>query len=241
MKQIFITVIAITSLLNLNAQSKTNEDLTRKIKENIKTQVELLEAYNQQIKKDLDDLKTKFQISTDLDSNRNPIIKEKPSTPKYSSVETIFGISDNEGLVNLTNFHIEINTIKNQGLEMGLFVDVNDIKSQNIEIPSEVFIFNLGYTKQLNFLSSKSKTVATRVVIGGSFGTEVLNNGSEELSTGALLENKGGLIYGGYVGAFSTFKINQRFSAVVRTSNYFTSSDVSLHKFIVGAGLRYNF
>lgn len=157
-----------------------------------------------------------------------------------ASIESIIGISDN-GLANQTTFNIEVNQEKAIGLEVGFYLNSNDYEEQNIEIPIDVFVANIGATKQLNFLSTDSKSITTRIIGGLSLGAEVLNDGNKELENGALLANSSGIIFGGYLGASTAFKINQKFSAVVRYTNFFHNSDISPTRFIVGAGLRYNF
>ncbi len=241
MKKQFIYILAsITTFVAHSQSNLDDEQFEKKIQENLDIQIDLLKAYNNQILKEVEQLKREYG-SKKLNSKKISKKKETLKKSTNASIETIFGISENQGLVNLTNFNIEIDDKKNKGLEMGLFIDINDIKTQGLNVSSEVFIFNLGYTNQINFLSTKSRNITTRLIIGGSIGTEVLNDESKLLPNGAILETEGGIIYGGYAGAAIIFKINHHFSAIVRNSIFLTTSDTSLYKFIVGAGLRFNF
>lgn len=241
MKKTIIYIVAFATTSIGYSQNTENEELIEQIQKKINFQIDLIEAYNEQIEEEIKDLRkqngTKMHVSNKL--KKEP--KETLKKPTGASFEAIVGITDNEGIGYHGNFSFEINTKKKNGVEMGLLYDSNDVLTDDTKITSEVFILNLGYTKQLNFLSNKTETISSRFVIGGAAGTEILNDSKENLENGTILTTEGGLIYGGYVGLFSLFKISNRFSAVFRNSHFFTTSNVSIHKFIVGAGLRYNF
>ncbi|WP_010177346.1 conjugal transfer protein TraO [Aquimarina agarilytica] len=234
MKKLFFSIAVIAMAQGAFAQNET--ELQKQSEETLHFQLNRLQMQNKQIENELKLLQKSYSTRS-----FRLMKKEKSRKTTYASFETIIGITDNEGLGYQANFSIEIDTDKNKGLEMGLYYDNNDLLAKELEIPSEVFILNLGYTKQLSFLSNKTSTITTRFTIGGAVGAELLNDGKDKLSNGAILETEDGLIYGGYTGIFSLFKINNNLSAVFRNSNFFTTSDVSLHKFIIGAGIRYHF
>lgn len=156
-----------------------------------------------------------------------------------ASVDSVIGISDN-GLANQTSFNVEVNHEKAIDFQLGFYINSNDYEEQNIEIPIDVFLINLGAAKKIKFLSKK-KQIATKISAGFSFGAEILNDGDKELENGALLSNGSGFLFGGYVGASSALKINQKFSAIIRLTNFFSNSDILQTSFIAGLGLRYKF
>jgi len=230
-------MVAITTTLTGYSQDTENQQLLEHLNLNMNYQIDLLETYYKQLGEEINSLKNQYRIK----SSKNSKLKKQKNTPAHANFEVMVGITDNEGLGYHGNFNIEISNKKNSGLEMGLFYDNNDVLTKDAKLPSEVFLLNLGYTKQLNFLSNKTETISTMFAVGGVIGAEVLNNSENQLSTGAVLVTEDGLVYGGYIGIFSVFKISNKFSVAFRNTNFFTTSDVSLHKFIVGGGLRYSF
>jgi len=217
MKKVFILIVAFATTFISYSQDLENQELLNQLSLNMNSQIDLLETYHKQLGEEIKMLRRQDETTTVKSLKQK---KEKLKKPTFAGFEVIVGISDNEGLAAHANFNIEIDDEKHIGLEMGLFYDDNDILlSQDLEVPSEIFIFNLGLTKQLGFLCNKSETITTRFTIGGVIGTEILNEGEDQLDTGELLTTESGLIYGGYVGVFSLFKINNSFSAVFRNSN----------------------
>lgn len=75
---------------------------------------------------------------------------------------------------------------------------------------------------------------------GGLFGYEVINNGSNELPSGALIDAKSQFIYGGYLGAEAEFALSNDFSLLVKANEYYhINSDVGNFYPYAGLGLRY--
>lgn len=155
-----------------------------------------------------------------------------------TSFDSVIGLSDN-GLANQTSFNLEVNHEKAVDFQLGFYINSNDYEEQNIEIPIDVFLINLGVAKKLQFLSNSNK-ITTKLNAGLSLGAEILNDGDKELENGALLSSDGGFLFGGYLGVSSALKINQKFSALVRYTKFFNNSDITQAHFIVGLGLRYN-
>ena len=75
---------------------------------------------------------------------------------------------------------------------------------------------------------------------GGLFGYEVINNGSNELPTGALIDARSQFIYGGYLGAEAEFALSNDFSLLVKANEYYhVNSDAGNFYPYAGLGLRY--
>ncbi|WP_405266636.1 conjugal transfer protein TraO [Cellulophaga sp. Ld12] len=239
MKNLFMCLIAF-SLSILFSYSQDNE-IDRQLKQaqkELNIQLKLLETYSKQLEKEVELLKMQYEKEL---NNDKQLKESKSKKSSRAGIDLILGITNKEAIGYQATFTTEVDTSNNTGLEMGLFIDPNNIRIQRLEVPAESFIFNLGYTRQLNFVSTKTNTVNTRFSIGGAFGTESVNNGETALSNGAMIARDDGVLYGGYIGISSHFKISDKFFSLVRYTNFLTSSNVSLHKFIVGVGLCYKF
>lgn len=75
---------------------------------------------------------------------------------------------------------------------------------------------------------------------GGLFGYEVINNGSNELLSGALIDARSQFIYGGFLGAEAEFALSNDFSLLIKANEYYhANSDVGNFYPYAGVGLRY--
>ncbi|QXP52547.1 conjugal transfer protein TraO [Cellulophaga sp. HaHa_2_1] len=239
MKNVLMCLItfSVSTLFSYSQDNEIDRQLKQTQKE-LNIQLELLETYRKQLENEVELLKLQYEKEL---NNDKQLKKSKSQKTSPTGIDLILGITNKEAIGYQATFTIEVDTFSHTGLEIGLFIDTNNIHIQKLEVPAESFIFYLGYTRQLNFMSTKTNTVNTRFSIGGAFGTESVNNGETALSSGAMIVRDDGVIYGGYTGISSLFKISDKFSALIRYTNFLTSSNVSLHKFIVGAGIYYKF
>jgi len=153
-----------------------------------------------------------------------------------SSVELSGGyVEDGFGGYINYNHHLD----RRSHLQFGVFVGISNDKSLGEEIPYNKFTFNPGYFRKL--ISSNGRKPITLNIGGGAIvGYEIINNGSNELPSGAIIDAKSQLIYGAFAGLEVEYGINENFSLTLKAvEQYQANSDIGQFYPFVGAGLRY--
>lgn len=109
----------------------------------------------------------------------------------------------------------------------------------SLDIPYNIFTIQPGLFYRV-YISPKRKSFSVHLGGGGLFGYEIINNGSNELPTGAVIDGRSQFIYGIFVGADAEVAISNDFSLLVKANEYYhINSDVGNFYPYVGAGLRY--
>jgi hypothetical protein len=107
------------------------------------------------------------------------------------------------------------------------------------DIPYNIFTIQPGLFYRV-YISPKRKNFSVHLGGGGLFGYEIINNGSNELPSGAIIDGRSQFIYGLFAGAEAEVALSNDFSILVKANEYYhINSDVGSFYPYVGAGLRY--
>ncbi len=153
-----------------------------------------------------------------------------------SSVELTGGyVEDGFGGYINYNHHLD----RRSHLQFGVFVGISNDSSTGEEIPYNIFTFNPGYFRKLISTNSR-KPITLNIGGGGIIGYEVINNGSNELPSGAILNAKSQLIYGAFAGLEVEYAMKENLSLNLKAvEQYHPNSDIGEFYPFVGIGLRY--
>lgn len=172
-----------------------------------------------------------FLISTML------IISFNAKSQRYSDAFAfnVGAVQDGFGGIISYNYFLD----RHDFIDAGVFVTASKYKYvDNIRIPYNDFTLNLGFSK--NIFWNYQNTFNINIGGGGVFGYETVNNGSRELSNGALIKSEPGFIYGGYIGIDFDLSISDKLSLSLRANEYFhANSDLGEFIPFLGLGLRY--
>ena len=125
-------------------------------------------------------------------------------------------------------------------VHVGLFASFAvDKETVGYEIPYNIFNIQPGYYFRL--IQSKGfKPFSLYLGGGGILGYEILNNGNNELSNGALIDAKSQFIYGGFVGLEMDYAFSDDWSFVVKANEYYhVNSEVGNWYPYIAVGLRF--
>ena len=104
--------------------------------------------------------------------------------------------------------------------------------------PYNNFTLNVGYFQTI--ISSRNRKFTTALGAGGVIGYEVINNGQQDLPTGAIITNSSEFLYGGFIGAELDFYLGESLSLLGKVNQYYhPSSDLGQFAFFGGLGIRY--
>ena len=143
-------------------------------------------------------------------------------------------VEDGYGIMGTFNFHPN----RFQYFQISVLAAIAEDKgAQNI--PYNIFTIQPGLYYRV-FMAPRRKNFSLFLGGGGLFGYEVINNGSNELPTGALINGKSQFIYGLYLGAEMEIGLSNDFSLLIKANEYYhVNSDVGNFYPYVGVGLRY--
>ncbi|MEM7485720.1 MAG: conjugal transfer protein TraO [Bacteroidota bacterium] len=124
-------------------------------------------------------------------------------------------------------------------IQIGVFASFSEEDFDGVKIPYNVFSFQPGYYRRI-FLVDWRKPVGIYLGGGGIAGYEVINNGNNELPSGALITAESKFIYGGFASLEIEWQIKESFSLALKANqHYHVNSDIgNLYPF-VGLSLRY--
>lgn len=157
--------------------------------------------------------------------------------PEESSLGLYTGTTVNGyGALANYNYHVK----RNSFIQGGLYFSFNEEKTDNtnITIPFNIFSFQLGYL-QSSYLS-KLDDFKISYGAGGLLGYEVINNGKEELSTGALIVDETQFILGFFGTIELEYSLNDDWSIIGKYNQYYhINSDLGEFTPFIGIGLRF--
>lgn len=154
------------------------------------------------------------------------------------SISSNFGYSDN-GFATLFNFTFS-NMPRHHFYEVGIYSGYLKERQTDFKIKVNVHTLNLGYFKKINLLSMQSGLIDTYAGIGGVFGWETINGGSQVLPDNSIVTSQDGIIYGGFGALQGDIYLSDKFNLSTRyTHFYHANSDVGKSKFMIGLGLKY--
>ncbi len=155
----------------------------------------------------------------------------------YASSVGISGgyVEDGYGGNATFNFHPN----RNSYIQIGIFTSFSEEEFDGIKIPYNVFAFQPGYFRRV-FLINSRKPLAFYLGGGAIAGYEVINNGSNELPSGAFITAKSKFVYGAYASLEIEWQIKESFSIAAKANqHYHVNSDIgNLYPF-AGISLRY--
>lgn len=123
-------------------------------------------------------------------------------------------------------------------IQGAVFLSFAEDNQQGFSVPYNNFTLNIGYFN--NIIEALNRKFAASLGAGPVVGYEIINNGEQELSTGALVNNSSEFIYGGFVGAELDFYLSESFSIIGKANQYYhPSSDLGQFAFFGGVGIRY--
>lgn len=124
-------------------------------------------------------------------------------------------------------------------IQIGVFGAYAKEEYLDIRIPYSVFSFQPGYYRRI-ILIDASRPIAVYLGGGPIAGYEILNNGSTDLSNGAILDARSKFIYGGFLSLEVEFPLSEKFSLALKASEHgHINSDIGKLYPFVGAGFRY--
>ena len=120
----------------------------------------------------------------------------------------------------------------------GIFASFSNDEFKGEEIPYSLFSFQAGYTR--NIWTSRNLKMTAALVGGGILGYEIINNGEDELPSGAIITDNSKFIYGIYGGMEIDYLLDEDWSILLRLNqSYHINSDLGKFTPYVGLGARY--
>tara|TARA_R110002111_G_scaffold241694_1_gene303462 strand:- start:2546 stop:3085 length:540 start_codon:yes stop_codon:yes gene_type:complete len=154
----------------------------------------------------------------------------------YASSVGISGgyAEDGYGIMATFNYHVN----RERYVQLSIFAAIAEDKG-SFDIPYNIFTVQPGYFikiwEQKNF-----KRYALNFGGGAIIGYEVINNGSNLLENGAIIDAKSQFIYGAYLGLEGEITLSNDFSFLLKANEYYhVNSDIGNFYPYVGIGLRY--
>ena len=162
--------------------------------------------------------------------NNNLHAQNEPPT-----VDLLVGYSQGGVGVNLNYNHF---IDRDKYIQGGIYYSKGILKDDNIEVPFSMFTFNAGFFHDV---------FATRISffkfsLGGgvTFGSEIVNDGDNQLDNGIILEDRSKIIYGGYLSGEIEIYLSLQLSVVLKANEYYhVNSDLGELTPFFGAGFRY--
>lgn len=123
-------------------------------------------------------------------------------------------------------------------IQGAVFLSFAEDNQQGFSVPYNNFTLNIGYFN--NIIEALNRKFTASLGAGPVVGYEIINNGEQQLSTGALVNNSSEFIYGGFVGAELDLYLSESFSIIGKANQYYhPSSDLGQFAFFGGVGIRY--
>ena len=123
-------------------------------------------------------------------------------------------------------------------IQGAVFLSFAEDNQQGFSVPYNNFTLNIGYFN--NIIEALNRKFTASLGAGPVVGYEIINNGEQELSTGALVNNSSEFLYGGFVGAELDLYLSESFSIIGKANQYYhPSSDLGQFAFFGGIGIRY--
>ncbi|SEC65642.1 Conjugative transposon protein TraO [Tenacibaculum sp. MAR_2009_124] len=109
----------------------------------------------------------------------------------------------------------------------------------NIRVPYNAIYLNAGYFNQ--FYETNRELFRFSAGAGLSFGYQVINNGSKEIETGALITSDSKFIYGAFIGIDTKLFISYKYTGMlVLREFYHINSDIGKFTPYIGLGVTYS-
>lgn len=123
-------------------------------------------------------------------------------------------------------------------INSSIYYSFSSINEKGQEINFSDITLNVGYFYRV--LKTGKSRFSINLGGGGVAGYEVINNGSNTLDSGAILNAESKAIFGAYVGSQINYFISNYFSlSLVTNQFYHANSDIGELAFYTGVGIKY--
>lgn len=154
-----------------------------------------------------------------------------------SSISLSGGYTTN-GIGVLANYNIELN--RNSYVHLSGYYSIAEDQQKNYDIAYNNLSLNVGYF--YNVLTTADRRFTISLGGGGLVGYEIINNGNSTLDTGAIVDGDSKVIYGGFVGADTSYSLTDALSLTLIVQEYYhNNSDLGNFALYSGLGIRYHF
>lgn len=141
---------------------------------------------------------------------------------------------DGYGIIATYNYHLN----RNRYAQLSIFGAIAEDKG-TFDIPYNIFTVQPGYFIKV-WEERRFKRYSINLGGGGIIGFEVINNGNNELETGAIIDARSQFIYGVYAGMEGEITISNSFSILIKANEYYhINSDIGNFYPYAGIGIRY--
>lgn len=142
----------------------------------------------------------------------------------YASAVSVSGGYVEDGFAANASFNYHPN--RNSYFQIGIFTSFSNEDFEGTKIPYSVFAFQPSYYRRV-FLVNSRKPISFYLGGGAIGGYEVINNGSNELESGAILTAKSKFIYGGFASLEIEWQIKESISIGLKANqHYHVNSDI---------------
>lgn len=156
----------------------------------------------------------------------------------YSSSMEISGGYIGEGYGFTAGFNYYMN--KWTYYQGSVFLGFSEEDFKGITIPYNNFNINLTYNRNVWF--NRRKELSLSLGGGPTLGWEIVNNGNNELSNGAIITSSSSFIWGVIAQSEFQYVINNKFTAFLKLNqSYHISSDLGQLQPYTGVGFKYDF
>jgi len=153
------------------------------------------------------------------------------------SINLLAGYTQNGIGVNLNYNHF---IDRDKFIQGGIYYSKSILKDDNIEVPFANLMFNVGLFYDI--LAYRGSSFKFSIGGGATFGSEIVNNGDNELDNGIILEDRSKIIYGGYLSGELEVSITYDLILLLKANEYYhANSDLGKLIPFFGAGIRYYF
>ncbi len=156
----------------------------------------------------------------------------------YGSSVEITGGYTGEGYGFSAGFNYYVN--KWTYYQGSVFIGISNEKFQEIVIPYTNFSVNATYNRNVWF--NRRKEFSLSVGGGPVIGWEVVNNGNNELSNGAIIQSSSQFIWGVVAQSEFQYVINNSWTTFIKLNQFFhISSDLGNFQPYASIGFKYDF
>ena len=127
---------------------------------------------------------------------------------------------------------------RNSYVQLGIFAGISEDDFEGIKIPYDIFTVHPAYYRKL--VQTSGRQPLTMYIGGGGIaGYEIINNGKQELPSGALIDAGSQFIYGAFLSLEVEYALYDNLSFMLKANeHYHVNSDLgNLYPF-VAAGIR---
>jgi len=151
------------------------------------------------------------------------------------SIDLLAGYTQRGLGVNLNyNHYID----RDKYIQGGFYYSKSVLKEDIIEVPFSTLMFNVGFFHDI--FAYRGSSFKFSIGGGGTFGSEIINDGSNQLDNGILIEDRSKIVYGAYLSGELEVSITYEIILILKANEYYhANSDLGKLIPFFGAGIRY--